>query len=607
MANNKNSKLKNKNTYLLLLFSVLGFVVLALFLVLRGSSYFKGEDADIFVATPSGAVTLQVESSDGNLNFTPGQTKTMQVKVKSNSNNSKAYALGFILEYASSVTVSDVAIGGGLPDPNLIVAKVVENNTTDKKINFVVATEPSDPFNLPVGAVVATFKLKAPSSGGAVSGAVKKVTTTSLPSIIDTNEQEVMNSASLSTVNINVSNPTLSAPTFSFNSDRVYNTNYKFTINGPSGATIYYCFGTGTGCNPTTQYSGEITHNSGTGYYRAIAKRSGYTDSSITLSKKLTKNSAPTIGSVSAGGTEFVTGTNVTVSANSVADSVGGVKDVKFYRVTSNGDTLLSTDTTSPYTHTISNADIARYTIKAVVEDTYGLKASKSTTFNVIPKKPTFTPNTASAGDSITVTINNPNGTGTVKFDACSGCDPIRTYTGPVSVTGSGKLSAKVEHNGQTSEIAVSGTYTINGKVETPAVSPSAGYYLPSEGKSVTLSSATSGATIQYCTTSNLSATSCSNYLNYTSGTNNLNLGQSNFKLFARATKSGFVTSDTVSATYRVLGDVNNDGNLTIDDVIGQIQVLVKGNGETDTMDVNKDGIFNLRDIIALIIEIYAK
>ncbi len=72
-------------------------------------------------------------------------------------------------------------------------------------------------------------------------------------------------------------------------------------------------------------------------------------------------------------GTGFTLGSDVTITA-AATDSDGSVSSVSFY----NGNTLLSTDNTAPYTHTISNMQAGSYEIRAEATDNENNKGSSS-------------------------------------------------------------------------------------------------------------------------------------------------------------------------------------------------------------------------------------
>jgi hypothetical protein len=88
-----------------------------------------------------------------------------------------------------------------------------------------------------------------------------------------------------------------------------------------------------------------------------------------------------------------------------------------------------------------------------------------------------------------------------------------------------------------------SATYTIQQKVATPSFSPAPGTYVTSV--SVTISDATSGATIRYTTDGSTPTTSSTQYTGPVSVTQTITIR-------AIAAKSGMATSDVASAMYTI-------------------------------------------------------
>ncbi len=86
-------------------------------------------------------------------------------------------------------------------------------------------------------------------------------------------------------------------------------------------------------------------------------------------------NSPPGVSlTAPANGAQFDAPATITLSA-SASDSDGTVQQVQFF----NGTTLIATDTTSPYSTTVSNVVDGTYTLKAVAVDNDGATASSST------------------------------------------------------------------------------------------------------------------------------------------------------------------------------------------------------------------------------------
>ena len=96
-------------------------------------------------------------------------------------------------------------------------------------------------------------------------------------------------------------------------------------------------------------------------------------------------------------GSSFVTNSNITITATA-SETNGTISKVAFY----NGSTLLGTDTSSPYTYTMSNVAAGSYSLTAVATDAKGV----STTSNAI----TVTVGAASVSNLSITYPADPNG-----------------------------------------------------------------------------------------------------------------------------------------------------------------------------------------------------
>src|SRR5581483_1999930 len=86
-------------------------------------------------------------------------------------------------------------------------------------------------------------------------------------------------------------------------------------------------------------------------------------------------------------------------------------------------------------------------------------------------------------------------------------------YTGPITVSSTETLQAIAVHTGDTDSAVASAAYTINAApptLSTPTFSPAGGAYTTAQ--SVTISDATSGATIYYTTNGTTPTTSSTQY-----------------------------------------------------------------------------------------------
>ena len=111
-------------------------------------------------------------------------------------------------------------------------------------------------------------------------------------------------------------------------------------------------------------------------------------------------NNPPTVNITSpVDGSKYDKGANISVAANA-SDADGSVVKVEFF----NGSTLLGTDTSSPYSFSISNAQANSYTLSAKATDNQGTSTTSSTV--------SITANDAppSAGDVISSVSSAGNG-----------------------------------------------------------------------------------------------------------------------------------------------------------------------------------------------------
>ena len=605
----KTKKLFKYDSSLLFLSATILFVILSIITYFAIKKFIYNE-ADIFVATPSGSATLSFFPS-GSVAITPGGTRQISVIINGIPSGRQISAIGFSLQLknatASALTVTTPLSG----------AEVKQFFVEGDKLNYVVATKYATPLTLTNGTAIATLTLTAPSTAGTYSNVLTSVTTTTLPSIIDSNRAEIMNSTnSFAPISFVVSTPALSAPVFNITTDTVYNGTIAVTTtlpNNPGGVTLTYCItATRVSCNASTPVptTGIISVNS-TGYIYVVATKPGYTGSNA-FSPKLILNDNPTIASVTLSGpsgnaSSFISGQPITITANGVSDSINGVTKVSFYRDT----TFLGEDTTSPYTFTYNGAPIGAYSIKATAVDAFGGSTSLTVRVTVKPKAPTFTPNGGTGPTPFTVTINNPNSTGTVKYSLGNNVTPATTYTAPITISTSNIITANVTVNNVASDNAISAQYTVTGKVATPVASPVQGNYHPSVLKTVTLASSTAGATIDYCivefTASTASTATCTPSIRYTSEITVP--AKKNFKLISRASLPNWNTSDTSTSTYQILGDANLDNAINISDISATLLVLFNANSPTKTvtMDCNKtatgygDGEVDLLDVLEII------
>jgi hypothetical protein len=162
---------------------------------------------------------------------------------------------------------------------------------------------------------------------------------------------------------------------------------------------------------------------------------------------------------------------------------------------------------------------------------------------------PAFSPGAGTYSSTQSVTISSSTNGASIRYTT-DGSTPTSSsgtvYSGPVTVSSTSTLKAIAYKSGMTDSAVATAAYTINvAQVAAPSFSPAAGTY--TTGQTVTISSATSGATIRY-TTDGSTPTS-------TNGTvGNTVVINANTTLKAIATKSGMTDSSVTTGDYTISG-----------------------------------------------------
>ena len=154
----------------------------------------------------------------------------------------------------------------------------------------------------------------------------------------------------------------------------------------------------------------------GTHIFYAVAEdNDGATTTSETV--EVAVNALPTV-SLTASSSSINEGESVTVRATA-SDTDGSIASVKFYR----NDTLVATDTSSPYTHTYTNAAAGTHSFAAIATDDDGATTTSETLSVTVNDVPTVLLSASSTsiiqGDSVTVTatVSDTDGSiASVKF-----------------------------------------------------------------------------------------------------------------------------------------------------------------------------------------------
>ncbi len=192
--------------------------------------------------------------------------------------------------------------------------------------------------------------------------------------------------------------------------------------------------------------------------------------------------------------------------------------------------------------NTDNNANLARPITVTCYGDTFTISGGTETVAT-----PSFSPAGGTYSTAQSVTISSATSGATIRYTT-NGSDPTSSstvYTGPITISTTTTLKAKAFKSGLADSGIASATYTISSasQVATPTFSPAGGTY--SSAQSVTISCATSGATIRYTTDGTTPTSSSPVY----SGPISIS---STKTVKAYATKSGMTNSAVASATYTI-------------------------------------------------------
>ena len=305
-----------------------------------------------------------------------------------------------------------------------------------------------------------------------------------------------------------------------------------------SGATIYY---TTDGTTPTvssTVFTGAITVSQ-TETIKAIAVVSGYLNSAVasaTYTINLPVVATPVLS--------LKSGNYVGVQKVTITDTTAGA--AIYYTV--NGTTPTSASTKYSGAITIGSTT----TLKAIgIRTGYTNSAVTAATYTItlpMVATPVLSLKSGSYVGAQKVTIADAT-SGAAIYYTVNGATPTSAsakYTGALTISSTTTLKAMAVASGYANSAVATATYAITRpQTATPTFSPAAGSY--GAGQKVTLSDATSGATIYYTTNGATPTTSSTKYSSVitVSGTETLK---------AMAMASNATASNVTSATYTIGG-----------------------------------------------------
>ncbi len=294
-------------------------------------------------------------------------------------------------------------------------------------------------------------------------------------------------------------NPTTTTATPTFSpAAGTYSAAQTVTISdSTSGAAIYYTTDGSTPTANSTKYSGPITVSS-TETIQAIAVATGSTSSAVATATYTISASQQTATPVfSPPGGSYTSAQSVTISDATPGTTI-------YYTTDGSTPTASSTAYTGPITVS------ATETIKAIaVASGYANSAVATATYTISAEQQAATPTFGPAGGTYTsaqnVAIFDAT-TGATIYYTTDGSTPTTSstaYSGSITVSATETIKAIAAASGYSNSAVATATYTINilPPADIPTFSPGGGTY--TSAQSVTISDATTGATIYY--TDNLS------------------------------------------------------------------------------------------------------
>ncbi len=300
---------------------------------------------------------------------------------------------------------------------------------------------------------------------------------------------------------------TVATPTFSLAAGSYTGTQSVTIADATSGATCYYTLTAGTtGTTPTTssiKYTSAISVTASS-VLEALCTFSGDTNSAVASAKYTI--TAPVVATPTF---SPVAGSYTGAQSVTLSDATSGA--TIYYTVTAGTTGTAPTSGSTKYTgaFTVSATSV----VEAIAElsgDTNSAVASAAYTITV--PTPTFSLAAGSYTGTQSVTIADATSGATCYYTltaGTTGTTPTTSsikYTSAISVTASSVLEALCTYSGDTNSAVASAKYTITAPVvATPTFSPVAGSYTGAQ--SVTLSDATSGATIYYTVTAGTTGT----------------------------------------------------------------------------------------------------
>jgi hypothetical protein len=295
-------------------------------------------------------------------------------------------------------------------------------------------------------------------------------------------------------------------PTFSPAPGTYVGTQSVTLSDATTGASIYYTTNGSTPTTASTLYTAPIGVAAAT-TINAIAVATGYTASAV-ASGSYTITAQPVAASPTF---SPAPGTYVGTQSVTLSDATTGASI--YYTTDGSTPTTASTLYTAPIgvaaTTTINAIAVAPgYAASAVASGSYTITAQP------VAASPTFSPAPGTYAGSQSVTLSDAT-TGASIYYTTNGSTPTTAstlYAAPIGVAATTTINAIAVATGYTASAVASGTYTITAPpiAATPTFNPAPGTYAGSQN--VTLSDATTGASIYYTTNGSTPTTASTLY-----------------------------------------------------------------------------------------------
>jgi hypothetical protein len=370
--------------------------------------------------------------------------------------------------------------------------------------------------------------------------------------------------------------PLAATPTFSPAAGTYASAQTVSISDATTGATIYYTTNGTTPTTSSTRYAAPITV-SATETIEAIAVATGFSQSAVGTSAYTITPPAATPTFSPAAGT-YTSAQTVTISDTTTGATI-------YYTTNGTTPTTSSTRYTAPIkvstTETIEAIAVATgYSQSAVATAAYTISTQAAT--------PTFSPAAGTYTSAQTVTISDST-TGATIYYTTNGTTPTTSstrYTAPITVSATETIEAIAVATGYSQSAVGTAAYTITPPAATPTFSPAAGTYTTAQ--SVTISDATTGATIYYTTNGTTPTTSSTRY------TAPITVSATE-TIEAIAVAAGFSQSAVGTAAYTLstqaatptfspaAGTYNSTQTVTISDTTAGATIYYTTNGTTPT------------------------